>query len=59
MNIAVLTPKGTISKKELAVMYRVSRETLRKMLIKCNIRSKNKLLYPNQLNVFYLKYGKP
>lgn len=59
MNIAVLTPKGTISKKELAVMYRVSRETLRKMLIKCNIRNKNKLLYPNQLNVFYLKYGKP
>jgi thiazole synthase ThiGH ThiG subunit len=59
MNIAVLTPKGTISKKELAVMYRVSRETLRKMLIKCNICNKNKLLYPNQLNVFYLKYGKP
>ena len=44
MNIAVLTPKGTISKKELAVMYRVSRETLRKMLIKCNICNKNKLL---------------
>ncbi|MCC7514441.1 MAG: hypothetical protein IT212_07095 [Bacteroidia bacterium] len=54
-----LPKTGTLSKKQLAEMYGVSRETLRKMLISVNLRGTAKILFPHQLNLIYLKYGKP
>lgn len=60
MNKSNLAPTtGTVSKKQLAQMYGISSETLRKMLISIGLRGTNKILYPHQLNLVYLKYGKP